>query len=110
MEVSLSIGNLGGVHVGFALDFRLLTPLVTEPTLWIVGPFRGWSRGYNMGFTTALMCDPCRFGLPEILTVAHISRGPKDHINLHSGSKAQDKGNSKPWSCRMLTCLCALGP
>ena len=42
------------------------------------------------GSTLSRVQDPCPFGLPEMLTVAHINK-----CVLHSGSKAQDKGDSR---------------
>ena len=47
--------------------------------LWIAGPHSGWTwdsvhRYHIMGPTSVRIEDPCLFGLPVTLTVAHLSR------------------------------------
>ena len=55
-----------------------------------------------------LIQDPCHFGQPRILTVAHIG---KHKESQQFGSVAQDKGDSRNHGvCRMLVIMWPLGP
>ena len=72
---------------------------VSYTTLWIVGPYQGWTQDSNyIGTTLWALLKSMSFGLPEIVTVAHAVLRPPSEAEQAWARRGEDVSSPGNWT------------